>query len=277
MIKIFTRLTLLLFNIVLLVSCQEGNFRNPEPFNSDDCLLAKEFSYKKGKRYLANEYQYVNYKQVSAFTHYTDAGNQSKNQLEYDPQGQLIRVNQQIAGSATEPAEQNYMVYTYDSNGQLAEIKGYNLQDDREILVQHLLFFYNVKNQVERIISSFGTLTRLVYDESGNVAKVYFTPYLGKEYLKEEYISYQKKTNPTDLETVMNLINIYPHPAGYNFSQNIPLAYKIYNPDGSINKTYTQKYEYDYFGKYTKCTTLFAGGTNGESGKFVMDAEYKCR
>jgi YD repeat-containing protein len=277
MIKNFTHFSCWLLCLILLGSCQEGNFRNPEPFNSDDCLLVKEFSFENKKRYLLNEYQYVNYNQVSGQTHYSVTGSQSRSQYEYDSQGRLIKVTQETAGTATESPAQYYVTYSYTAEGQLSEIKGYNLKNNREILEQHMLFFYNTKNQVDRIISSFGTLTRLVYDEKGNVIKVYFTPYLGTEYLKEEYLSYQNKSRQVGLETVLNLINIYPFPSGANFSQNIPGAYNIYNPDGSLAKTCTQKYEYDYFGKYTKSTYLEAGSPNGKSSKLVMEAEYKCR
>lgn len=274
--KTFTLFKILFLCLLFLFSCQDNNFRNLEPKNGKNCLLIKEYTYKGSKRYLLNEYSYLDTSHVSKLMHYTPTGKQSESRFEYNQEGKLIR----FYGCLTPPDAikpyYGYLDYIYDDNGRLKEIKGYNTDNNNVVLAQQMLLFYNSEEQVNRIVSSYGSETLFTYDEKGNVMKVHYDSYVGISYNTEEYTSYNTKRKSNPLNDILFLRDIYVNPKGSNFSQNQATVYKTFNEDGSVKQAYSQKYYYDKFGKFFKFTSNAIGADSG-TNNIIIEAEYKCK
>ncbi|MDB5263341.1 MAG: hypothetical protein JWQ14_2624, partial [Adhaeribacter sp.] len=120
--------------------------------------------------------------------------------------------------------------------------------------------------------SSGGIHWRYEYNENGNVTRTYFKPQFTDEYLVEEYTGYDDKLLDKTAENARMLQNITLSSSGINLSKNNVLAYKTYNPDGSVNTSYTITREYNAAGNQIKIiTTAVAGGVTTTT---AVDTEY---
>ncbi|GEO03941.1 hypothetical protein AAE02nite_16050 [Adhaeribacter aerolatus] len=266
--KISTLLIALFMASAIFTSCKENEIDGPK--TETDCATLKEWTDNQGKRVLLNQYAF-NGDKISKMTHFGLDGKKTESLAEYDNQGRLVKISDKISSEGVDAGTQYLTTFAYYNDGTLSQTDYYKVEDGKNNLLQTRIFYYE-NNKVTKLVSSGGVHWRYEYNEGGNVTKTYFQPASGAEYLEEEYTAYDDKLLANSLPNVVVLQNISSSSAGLNFSKNNAIAYKVYNPDGSLKTAYSFNRAYNPAGSQTKVVnTTITGGTTATA---TVETEY---
>ena len=227
--KITTQLVALFMATFLFSSCEKNEL---SPGTQDDCSIVKDWTDNQGKRFLLNEYAY-NSDKVAKMTHFNLDGEKTESLAEYDTQGKMVKIFDKVSKEGTDQETQYLTTFQYYADGNLGQTDYFKIEDGNNNLLQTRIYYYE-NNHVTKLVSSAGVHWRYEYNESGNVTKTYFQPANGNEYLQEEFTTFDDKLLTNTAPNILVLHNISNSSTGVNFSKNNALAYKIYNPDGSV-------------------------------------------
>jgi YD repeat-containing protein len=275
----FTNLTLsLLLLLYCLSSCKKNESEAPEqpleilnPGDGANCALFKEYLEKDGKRTLSEQYEYDASDKLIKITHYDAEGKENIRRFEYDEKGRLAKIYEKLASGVPLVEYDGSVTFLYDSKDRVYKVDARKIVDGAETETQNRVIYYNDKEQVIRITSSFAQAWDFEYDADGNATKTYYTPNQKPKYLLEEYTSFDNKPQDKPLDKIFFLRNYLFAASGSSFSKNHVLAYKIYNEDGSLNQAYDITREYSTSGNPTKVITKTSGLTT------TLLSDYKCK
>jgi YD repeat-containing protein len=278
--------------ILLTFSCNKNELEKPveeddtplesiDPGNGTNCLLAKHYTETSGKRSLLDQYEYDNADKLIKITHNEGDGKQSIRRFEYDEKGRLVKIYEKLSSGVPVVEYEGSLNFLYDVYGRVYKVDARRIKDGAEEETQNRLVYYNdfavpqKLDQVVRITSSFANAWDFEYDAKGNATKTYYTPNGKSKYLLEEYSSYDEQPQDKPLDKIFFLRNFHFAACGSSFSKNHVLAYKVYNPDGSVLMSYDIKRQYSTSGNPNKMITTAIG--NGTTTTTTLLSDYRCR